>query len=69
VSVDVERQLYDAATRLGITIVTASQRPALISYHSQVRPCLLELPVACALLFGISTMLPFSRTHAGAPPA
>lgn len=35
VSVDVERQLYDAAAALGITIVTASQRPALVTYHAQ----------------------------------
>ncbi|GAB2267048.1 ATP-binding cassette sub- D member 1 [Dionaea muscipula] len=32
-SVDVEEQLYQLATDLGITVVTSSQRPALIPFH------------------------------------
>lgn len=35
VSVDVERRLYDEAAARGITIITVSQRPALIAYHTQ----------------------------------
>ncbi|GAB2210132.1 hypothetical protein Droror1_Dr00015390 [Drosera rotundifolia] len=33
-SVDVEEQLYQLAADLGITVVTSSQRPALIPFHS-----------------------------------
>ncbi|XP_038701935.1 ABC transporter D family member 1-like isoform X2 [Tripterygium wilfordii] len=33
-SVDVEEQLYRLATDMGITVVTSSQRPALIPFHS-----------------------------------
>lgn len=33
-SVDVEEHLYKLATRMGITVVTISQRPALIPFHS-----------------------------------
>ncbi|CAA6660436.1 unnamed protein product [Spirodela intermedia] len=33
-SVDVEEHLYRIATELGITVVTSSQRPALIPFHS-----------------------------------
>ncbi|KAM7275710.1 hypothetical protein ACFE04_017576 [Oxalis oulophora] len=33
-SVDVEEQLYILAKDMGITVVTSSQRPALIPYHS-----------------------------------
>ncbi|CAI0420305.1 unnamed protein product [Linum tenue] len=33
-SVDVEEQLYRLATEMGITVVTSSQRPALIPFHS-----------------------------------
>ncbi|KAJ8437068.1 LOW QUALITY PROTEIN: hypothetical protein Cgig2_025915 [Carnegiea gigantea] len=32
-SVDVEEHLYTVATNLGITVVTSSQRPALIPFH------------------------------------
>ncbi|GAB4843881.1 ATP-binding cassette sub- D member 1 [Ancistrocladus abbreviatus] len=32
-SVDVEEQLYQLATDLGITVITSSQRPALIPFH------------------------------------
>ncbi|KAG7983165.1 hypothetical protein I3843_04G091200 [Carya illinoinensis] len=34
-SVDVEEHLYRLATNLGITVVTSSQRPALIPFHSK----------------------------------
>lgn len=34
-SVDVEQQLYEHAQSLGITMVTISQRPALLQYHRQ----------------------------------
>lgn len=34
-SVDVEQQLYAHAQSLGITMVTISQRPALLQYHKQ----------------------------------
>ncbi len=34
-SVDVEQHLYAHAQSLGITMVTISQRPALLQYHSQ----------------------------------
>jgi ABC-type uncharacterized transport system fused permease/ATPase subunit len=37
VSVDVEKRLYETAAHLGITIITVSQRPALVAYHAQVR--------------------------------
>ncbi|TKY47653.1 ABC transporter D family member 1 [Spatholobus suberectus] len=33
-SVDVEEHLYGLANKMGITVVTSSQRPALIPYHS-----------------------------------
>ncbi|KAK7306012.1 hypothetical protein VNO77_43926 [Canavalia gladiata] len=33
-SVDVEEHLYKLATKMGITVVTSSQRPALIPFHS-----------------------------------
>ncbi|CAN1224684.1 ABC transporter D family member 1 [Linum perenne] len=33
-SVDVEEQLYKLAKEMGITVVTSSQRPALIPFHS-----------------------------------
>ncbi|KAK2990477.1 hypothetical protein RJ640_008936 [Escallonia rubra] len=33
-SVDVEEHLYRLANRLGITVITSSQRPALIPFHS-----------------------------------
>ncbi|XP_042038702.1 ABC transporter D family member 1-like isoform X1 [Salvia splendens] len=33
-SVDVEEHLYKLATESGITVITSSQRPALIPYHS-----------------------------------
>ncbi|XP_051143944.1 ABC transporter D family member 1-like [Andrographis paniculata] len=33
-SVDVEEQLYQHASNLGITVITSSQRPALIPFHS-----------------------------------
>ncbi|KAG8079143.1 hypothetical protein GUJ93_ZPchr0007g5315 [Zizania palustris] len=33
-SVDVEEHLYKLATSMGITVVTSSQRPALIPFHS-----------------------------------
>ncbi|KAM7262302.1 hypothetical protein ACFE04_021379 [Oxalis oulophora] len=33
-SVDVEEQLYSLAREMGITVVTSSQRPALIPFHS-----------------------------------
>ncbi|GAV87165.1 ABC_tran domain-containing protein/ABC_membrane_2 domain-containing protein [Cephalotus follicularis] len=33
-SVDVEEQLYKLATDMGITVITSSQRPALIPFHS-----------------------------------
>ncbi|QCD98659.1 ATP-binding cassette [Vigna unguiculata] len=33
-SVDVEEHLYGLAKKMGITVVTSSQRPALIPYHS-----------------------------------
>jgi len=35
VSVDVEEELYDRARNLGITIITISQRPALMGHHTQ----------------------------------
>lgn len=35
VSVDVEKRLYDCAAALGITIITVSQRPALVAFHAQ----------------------------------
>ncbi|CAI5535931.1 unnamed protein product [Closterium sp. Naga37s-1] len=34
-SVDVEEALYARAKELGITVITISQRPALVPYHSQ----------------------------------
>ena len=34
-SVDIEEALYQYALNLGITLVTISQRPALVKYHSQ----------------------------------
>nr|CAB3498439.1 unnamed protein product [Digitaria exilis] len=33
-SVDVEEHLYRLATNMGITVITSSQRPALIPFHS-----------------------------------
>ncbi|KAL0396576.1 UNVERIFIED_CONTAM: ABC transporter D family member 1 [Sesamum calycinum] len=33
-SVDVEEHLYRIASNLGITVMTSSQRPALIPFHS-----------------------------------
>jgi ABC-type uncharacterized transport system fused permease/ATPase subunit len=33
-SVDVEEHLYKIATSMGITVITSSQRPALIPFHS-----------------------------------
>lgn len=33
-SVDVEEHLYEVAKEMGITVLTSSQRPALIPYHS-----------------------------------
>ena len=35
VSVDVEEQLYKEAERLGITIITISQRAALTTHHTK----------------------------------
>ena len=35
VSVDVEESLYEMARARGITIVTISQRPALMGHHEQ----------------------------------
>ena len=32
-SVDIEEQLYKHAAKLGITLVTITQRPALVKYH------------------------------------
>lgn len=34
-SVDVEQQLYEHAQKLGITIITVTQRPALVRHHKQ----------------------------------
>lgn len=42
-SVDVETRLYDTAASLGITVITVSQRPALVAYHALVSFCLLLL--------------------------
>ena len=36
-----ETRLYDTATSLGITVITVSQRPALVAYHALVSVCLL----------------------------
>lgn len=35
VSVDVEEALYEHATALGITLVTISQRTALVKFHER----------------------------------
>jgi len=35
VSVDVEEALYDQARKLGVTIITISQRPGLMGHHEQ----------------------------------
>lgn len=40
-SVDVEEHLYKIARDLGITVITSSQRPALIPFHS-VELCLID---------------------------